>query len=90
MSISKLASVHPDARVGKDVTIEPFATIYGDVVIGDSSWIGPNCVLMDGARIGSKCRGGVLTSTVVTPLARIGPSASSTDRWMHAPVEMPT
>ena len=56
MSISKLASVHPDARIGKDVVIEPFATIYGDVVIGDGSWIGPNSVLMDGARIGSKCR----------------------------------
>ena len=56
MSISKLASVHPDARIGANVVIEPFATIYGDVVIGDGSWIGPNSVLMDGARIGSKCR----------------------------------
>jgi UDP-N-acetylglucosamine acyltransferase len=56
MSISKLASIHPDARIGKDVTIEPFATVYGDVTIGDGTWIGPNCTLMDGARIGSKCR----------------------------------
>lgn len=56
MSISKLASVHPDARIGKNVTIEPFATIYGDVEIGDGTWIGPNCTLMDGARIGKKCR----------------------------------
>jgi UDP-N-acetylglucosamine acyltransferase len=56
MSISPLAFVHPDARIGQDVTIEPFAMIYGDVVIGDGSWIGPNSVLMDGARIGSKCR----------------------------------
>lgn len=56
MSISKLASVHPDARIGKNVTIEPFATIYGDVEIGDGTWIGPNCTLMDGARIGRKCR----------------------------------
>ncbi|MBS1583392.1 MAG: acyl-ACP--UDP-N-acetylglucosamine O-acyltransferase [Bacteroidetes bacterium] len=56
MSISKLASVHPDARIGKDVTIEPFATIYGDVEIGDGTWIGPNCTLMDGVRIGRKCR----------------------------------
>ena len=56
MSISKLASIHPDARIGKEVVIEPFATIYGDVVIGDGTWIGPNSVLMDGARIGSKCR----------------------------------
>ncbi len=56
MSISPLAFVHPDARIGKDVTIEPFAMIYGDVVIGDGSWIGPNSVLMDGARIGRNCR----------------------------------
>ena len=56
MSISPLAYVHPDARIGKDVTVEPFASIYGDVVVGDGSWIGPNAVLMDGARIGSKCR----------------------------------
>jgi UDP-N-acetylglucosamine acyltransferase len=56
MSISKLASVHPDARIGQDVTIDPFATIYGDVSIGDGAWIGPNCTLMDGARIGAKCR----------------------------------
>ena len=56
MSISKLASVHPDARIGSDVTIEPFATIQGDVTIGNGTWIGPSAVLMDGARIGSKCR----------------------------------
>ncbi|MBV6405981.1 MAG: acyl-ACP--UDP-N-acetylglucosamine O-acyltransferase [Flavobacteriales bacterium] len=56
MSISPLASVHPDARIGRDVTIEPFATIYADVVVGDGTWIGPNAVLMDGARIGSRCR----------------------------------
>ncbi len=56
MSISKLASVHPDARIGKDVTIEPFATIYGDVSIGDGSWVGPSAVIMDGARIGRNCR----------------------------------
>jgi len=56
MSISPLAYVHPDARIGKDAIIEPFATVYGDVVIGEGSWIGPNSVLMDGARIGRNCR----------------------------------
>jgi len=56
MSISNLAYVHPDARLGQDVIVEPFASIYGDVVVGDGSWIGPNAVLMEGARIGSKCR----------------------------------
>ncbi len=56
MSVSKLAYVHPDAKLGKDVTVEPFASIYGDVEVGDGTWIGPNAVLMDGARVGSKCR----------------------------------
>lgn len=56
MSISERAFVHPDAKLGKDVTVEPFATIYGDVEIGDGTWIGPNSVIMDGARIGQRCR----------------------------------
>ncbi|MFN8350921.1 MAG: acyl-ACP--UDP-N-acetylglucosamine O-acyltransferase [Flavobacteriales bacterium] len=56
MSISPLAFVHPDARIGPGVTIEPFAAIYGDVEIGEGTWIGPNCTLMNGARIGRNCR----------------------------------
>lgn len=56
MSISKLAYVHPDAKLGKDVIVEPFASIYADTEVGDGSWIGPNAVLMDGARIGRNCR----------------------------------
>lgn len=54
--ISNLASVHPEAKIGNNVTIEPFATIYKDVEIGDGCWIGPNAVIMDGARIGKNCR----------------------------------
>ena len=53
---SKLAYIHPDARIGKDVIIEPFSYIAGNVEIGDGTWIGPNVTLMDGARIGRKCR----------------------------------
>jgi len=51
-----LASIHPDAVIGKNVTIEPFATIGKGVVVGDDSWIGPNVVLMEGSRIGKNCR----------------------------------
>ncbi len=54
--IHKLAYVHPDARIGKDVTIEPFVTIAADVEIGDGTWIGPNTTIMDGARIGKNCK----------------------------------
>ncbi|MGD9978854.1 MAG: acyl-ACP--UDP-N-acetylglucosamine O-acyltransferase [Bacteroidales bacterium] len=48
--------VHPDATIGKDVTIGLFSYIAGDVVIGDGTWIGPNVTIMDGARIGRNCR----------------------------------
>jgi UDP-N-acetylglucosamine acyltransferase len=54
--ISNLAYIHPDARVGNDVTVEAFAYVAGNVVIGDGTWIGPNATIMDGARIGKKCR----------------------------------
>lgn len=56
MSISPLAYIHPDAKLGNNVVVEPFASIYANVVVGDGSWIGPNAVLMDGARIGKDCR----------------------------------
>lgn len=54
--VSKLAFVHPNAKIGKDVTIEPFAYVAGNVVIGDGTWIGPNAIILDGAKIGKKCR----------------------------------
>ena len=52
--ISPLAYVHPDAKLGKNVTVEPFAYIAGDVEIGDDCWIGPGAVIHDGARIGKR------------------------------------
>jgi len=54
--ISKLAFVHPDAKLGKDVKVEPFAYIAGNVIIGDGTWVGPNSTILDGARIGKNCR----------------------------------
>lgn len=54
--ISKLAYIHPDAKLGNEVTVEPFAYVAGNVTIGDGTWIGPNATIMDGARIGKKCR----------------------------------
>ncbi len=56
MNNQTLNSIHPEARIGKQVEIGPFTTIYGDVEIGDNTWIGPNVTIMDGARIGSNCR----------------------------------
>ena len=54
--IHPLASVHPEAKIGNNVTIEPFAFISKDVEIGEGSWIGPNVSIFDGARIGKNCR----------------------------------
>lgn len=62
--ISNLAYIHPDARLGKNVTVEPFTHIAGDVIIGDGTWIGPNAIIMDGARIGKNCR--IFPSAVVS------------------------
>jgi UDP-N-acetylglucosamine acyltransferase len=62
--ISKLAFVHPDAKLGKDVTVEPFAYIAANVEIGEGTWIGPNATVMDGARIGSFCK--IFPSSVIS------------------------
>jgi UDP-N-acetylglucosamine acyltransferase len=62
--ISHLAFIHPDAIIGKDVTVEPFAYIAGNVIIGDGTWVGPNSTIMDGARIGKKCR--IFPSSVIS------------------------
>ncbi|MGA2406925.1 MAG: acyl-ACP--UDP-N-acetylglucosamine O-acyltransferase [Bacteroidales bacterium] len=62
--ISKLAFIHPDAKIGKDVTLEPFAYIAGNVTIGEGTWVGPSATIMDGARIGRECR--IFPSSVVS------------------------
>lgn len=48
--------IHPDAKIGKNVTISPFSAIYEGVEIGDGTWIGPNVTIFQGARIGKNCR----------------------------------
>lgn len=51
-----LVWIHPDAKIGENVTIDPFTVIHGDVEIGDNTWIGPHVTILDGARIGKNCR----------------------------------
>lgn len=51
-----LYDLHPDAKIGSNVTISNFSTICEDVVIGDNTWIGPNVTIFPGARIGSGCK----------------------------------
>ncbi len=55
MSHSPLAIIHPEAKIGKNVTISPFVVIEKDVVIGDDCYIYPHVTILDGARIGNKC-----------------------------------
>ena len=62
--ISNLAFVHPEAILGKDVTIEPFAYIDRNVEIGDGTWIGPNSTVLFGARIGKNCK--IFPSSVIS------------------------
>jgi UDP-N-acetylglucosamine acyltransferase len=54
--MSQHSYIHPNAKIGNNVTIEPFSTIYDNVEIGDGTWIGPNVTIFSGARIGKNCR----------------------------------
>ncbi|HMI64693.1 MAG TPA: acyl-ACP--UDP-N-acetylglucosamine O-acyltransferase [Cyclobacteriaceae bacterium] len=51
-----LANVHPEAKIGSNVTIEPFATVQKNVTIGDGSWIAANVVIWEGARLGKNVK----------------------------------
>ncbi|NMM48599.1 acyl-ACP--UDP-N-acetylglucosamine O-acyltransferase [Marinigracilibium pacificum] len=53
---NNLAYIHPNAKIGTNVTISPFVTIEDDVEIGDNTWIGPNVTIMSGSRIGQNCK----------------------------------
>lgn len=55
MSIHKLAVVHPNAKLGENVTIDAFAVVEEDVVIGEGTRIMSGAKVFDGARIGKNC-----------------------------------
>ncbi len=54
--ISSLAHIHPDAKIGSNVTIDPFCVIEGDVEIGEGTHIMPNVCIYNGSRIGKNCK----------------------------------
>lgn len=56
MNYHQSVFIHPEAKIGDNVTIHPFTYIAADVEIGDSCEIGPNTSILDGARIGTHCR----------------------------------
>ncbi len=51
-NISNLAFVHPEAKLGENVTIDAFAYIDRDVEIGDNCVVRPHASILQGARIG--------------------------------------
>ncbi|GAB6012583.1 acyl-ACP--UDP-N-acetylglucosamine O-acyltransferase [Viscerimonas tarda] len=55
-TISSLASIHPDAKIGENVVVEPFAFIDKNVEVGDGSYIMSGANLRSGARLGKNCR----------------------------------
>lgn len=54
--ISPLASIHPNAQLGDNVTVEPFAVVHDNVIIGDDTVVMSHTVLMPFTRIGKGCR----------------------------------
>lgn len=64
--ISNLAFVHPNAKIGKDVTIAPFAYIDDNVEIGDGCEIKSYASILSGARLGKEVtvyQGAVISAT---------------------------
>jgi UDP-N-acetylglucosamine acyltransferase len=51
-----LTQIHPDAKLGKSVTVDAFTMIHENVEIGDGTWVGSNVTIFPGARIGKNCR----------------------------------
>tara|TARA_B100000780_G_C21093693_1_gene440904 strand:+ start:962 stop:1735 length:774 start_codon:yes stop_codon:yes gene_type:complete len=54
--ISKLASVHPEAKLAGNITVEAFAVIESDVEIGEGSIIYSHSSILAGTRLGKNCR----------------------------------
>lgn len=54
--ISPLASIHPAAKLGNNVTIEPFAVIHDNVTIGDDTHIMSHAVIFPHSHLGKGCR----------------------------------
>ena len=50
--LSNLAYIHPEAKIGENVTIDAFAYIDKNVEIGDGTHIHPHVSILSGSRIG--------------------------------------
>lgn len=54
--ISSLASIHPNAKLGNNVTVDPFAVIHDKVTIGEGTHIMSHVVILHNTTSGSTCR----------------------------------
>jgi len=53
--VSPKADVHPEARLGKDVSIGAFAVVRAGAFIGERTSVAPQCVIGRDVRIGRDC-----------------------------------
>jgi UDP-N-acetylglucosamine acyltransferase len=54
--ISSLASIHPNAKLGNNVTVDPFAVILDNVKVGDGTHIMSHVTVLPNTTIGAHCR----------------------------------
>ncbi len=54
-NIHPLATVHPNAKLGNNVTVDPYAYIDEFVEIGDNCHILPHATILDYVKIGNNC-----------------------------------
>ena len=47
--------VHPNAKIGNNVTIDPFVFIDDNVEIGDGTHLFSHATVLNGSRIGKNC-----------------------------------
>ena len=66
--ISKLADIHPDSEIGKNVVIDSFAVIQKNVIIGDNSHIFSHAVIMQSTSIGKNCT--IFPGAVISPVSQ--------------------
>ena len=61
--IHKTAVVHPEAKLGQNVTIGPYTVIGANVTVGDNCRVGNNCVLDGQTTIGKNCQ--IFTGAII-------------------------
>ena len=56
MAISPLAFVHPDAKIGQNVSIGHFAVVEAKVVLGDGCEVASHAIIQEYSIIGQNCK----------------------------------